>query len=278
MNESIVTFGRHHNLCGIVSRTAAPLKRLPAVIILNSGLINKPGPFGLNTRLARQIAEQGFIVLRFDLSGIGDSPKHSDNRDRHQQIIGDIKDAMDMLQSEYGVKTFIPMGICAGADNAHRIMQEDDRLSGVIFLDGYAYPTLKYQLIKHWRSLINPLHWLKAGIRLIKSNIQHDTNAQQAKTNQVNLFWSLPPKQQFHDDLVHAIDNNLQLFYIFTGGEKLCLYKDQFQDSFPGIDFGSQLQVDIMADAHHLFVTEQEREELGHKIITWLQQKFIGQT
>jgi len=275
MNESIVTFGRNHNLCGIVNRKQHSRLHSPAIIILNSGLINKPGPFGLNTRLARKIAEQGFIVLRFDLSGIGDSPKHADNRDRHQQIIGDVKDAMDMLQSNYGVQTFIAMGICAGADNTHRIMSEDERLSGAIFLDGYAYPTLKYQLIKHRYHALNPLYWLKAGLAPflnIPKLFHQQQTTQQA--SQANLFWSLPPKRQFQSDLIHAVEHNVQLLYIFSGGEQLCLYKNQFQDSFPDINFGDQLQVDIMPDAHHLFVTEEEREELTHKIICWLQQKF----
>ncbi len=272
MNESIVTFGRHHNLCGIVSHNDHIDPKTPAIIILNSGLVSKPGPFGLNTRLARQIAAHGFTVLRFDLSGIGDSPKHADNRDRHSQIVGDIQDAMDMMQSQYNIQTFIPMGICTGADSAHRIMREDERLSGAIFLDGYAYPTLKYKFMKHRRHLINPFHWLKAGIQSISHT---NTPTPDGDNKQVNLFWSLPPKQTFHDDLVNAISRDIQLFYIFSGGEGMCTYKNQFRDSFPDINFKNQLHIIIMPDAHHLFITEQEREELGEHIVNWLQRKFI---
>ena len=45
-----------------------------AVVLLNAGLIHRSGPFRLYTRLARKLAKSGYIVLRFDLPGIGDAP------------------------------------------------------------------------------------------------------------------------------------------------------------------------------------------------------------
>ena len=45
----------------------------PALILVSAGLLSKAGPYRLYATLARKLAKEGFLVLRFDLGGIGDS-------------------------------------------------------------------------------------------------------------------------------------------------------------------------------------------------------------
>jgi alpha-beta hydrolase superfamily lysophospholipase len=49
-------------------------RRLPPILFLNAGVIDHVGPARLWVELGRRWAEAGFQVIRFDLSGIGDSP------------------------------------------------------------------------------------------------------------------------------------------------------------------------------------------------------------
>lgn len=69
--ERIVTLGPL-GLFGVVSETGAPAG--PTVMLLNAGIIDHVGPSRLWVDFARQWAARGVRVLRFDLSGLGDSP------------------------------------------------------------------------------------------------------------------------------------------------------------------------------------------------------------
>jgi alpha-beta hydrolase superfamily lysophospholipase len=55
-------------------RQAAAPRPLPPIFFLNAGVIDHVGPARLWVELSRIWAEAGFRVIRFDLSGIGDSP------------------------------------------------------------------------------------------------------------------------------------------------------------------------------------------------------------
>ena len=77
MTERIVRFGPEDGLLGILTEPVSP-PRGPAILFLNAGVLHHVGPFGWYVSLARRLAELGFLSLRFDLSGIGDSPLRND--------------------------------------------------------------------------------------------------------------------------------------------------------------------------------------------------------
>ena len=74
MSERPVMIGADRNLMGIVCEPDGPWPASrPAMIMLNAGLIHRVGPNRLHVRLARELAARGFLSLRLDLSGRGDS-------------------------------------------------------------------------------------------------------------------------------------------------------------------------------------------------------------
>src|SRR6185312_12807504 len=58
-------------LHAMVTRSVAPPRR--GVILLNAGAVGQIGPNRLHVVLARRLAAAGDLVLRLDVSGIGDS-------------------------------------------------------------------------------------------------------------------------------------------------------------------------------------------------------------
>ena len=146
--EHAYAFGSSAQLVGILTDATPALSSngLPIILLLNAGLKHRVGPFRLHVDLARELAGLGFPVFRFDLSGIGDSNSHKDDRSREDQILSDIQEAMTFVSSHKGINKFIVMGLCTGADNAHKISLRDERVSGAVFLDGYCYPTAGYYL------------------------------------------------------------------------------------------------------------------------------------
>jgi alpha-beta hydrolase superfamily lysophospholipase len=75
MKEMAVRFGKFNSLIGVITEPDPPeLGENPAIILSNAGLIHHIGPNRIYVKLARHLAENGYRVIRFDLSGVGGLP------------------------------------------------------------------------------------------------------------------------------------------------------------------------------------------------------------
>lgn len=102
------------------------------IIALNSGLLDRSGPRRLYIRLARQLAELGFGVLRVDLPGVGDSagPPPGTHFDCHDPAhVAGIVDHVILTRKP---KNVLLLGLCAGARVAVKAAGLDPRIGGVI--------------------------------------------------------------------------------------------------------------------------------------------------
>ncbi len=144
----MVLLGRDRSLVGILTDPQLPPRGegaghavttdrgYPAVLILNAGFIHRIGPNRLHVRLARRLSKLGFPVLRFDFSGIGDSPPSRTAIPFDRRALDEAREAMDFLQRTCGAQSFIPVGICSGADVGFAVAQADDRVIGAILING----------------------------------------------------------------------------------------------------------------------------------------------
>ena len=139
MREEAVLFGASKSLVGVVTDQAEEGSARPAVILLNSGIIHRVGPNRLYVSLARRLARAGFVVLRFDLSGIGDSVIRKDNVPFEKSSVQETQEAMDYLGSIRGVDRFLLAGICTGAVVAYQTALADHRVAGAILINGQGY-------------------------------------------------------------------------------------------------------------------------------------------
>src|ERR1700754_2059370 len=74
IHDQVVMIGARNSMVGLVTQPVdyEPSDR-PVFVILNSGIIHRVGHHRMYVSLARMLARAGYQVLRFDLSGIGDS-------------------------------------------------------------------------------------------------------------------------------------------------------------------------------------------------------------
>jgi pimeloyl-ACP methyl ester carboxylesterase len=138
VTEDVLVFGQEDaNLVGII--TDPPEGRrdpnLPGVILLNPGLIHRVGPHRLYVKLARALAEQGHVVLRFDLSGVGESRPRAEIVSGAHGAVLDTFDAMAWLYWARGVKGFILMGHCSGGWHSLLTAHESPPVCGVVAMD-----------------------------------------------------------------------------------------------------------------------------------------------
>jgi alpha-beta hydrolase superfamily lysophospholipase len=118
LDESQILFGIVS--APVVSNGAAPPRRR-AILMLNAGAIHHIGPNRLYVTLARGWAAQGYVVLRADLSGIGDSaprPGAAENDVYSPHAQADVGLALEFLGRQPGADGCIVVGVCSGAYNA----------------------------------------------------------------------------------------------------------------------------------------------------------------
>jgi len=140
--ERPVVFGSRHALFGIVTEPPSIDRPVTAVILLNSGATHHVGGSRMHVTLARRWAGDGYLVLRFDLAGLGDSVTNSDQSNYDvfpEHALSDIKDAINFLSANYTIESIALGGICSGAYHAFRAVAESFPVSGVLLVNPSNY-------------------------------------------------------------------------------------------------------------------------------------------
>jgi alpha-beta hydrolase superfamily lysophospholipase len=121
--ERPVFFTSETLLFGIVTEPRQGEVRRRAVLMLNAGADYHIGASGMYVGLARRWARSGYVVMRMDLGGLGDSGTRlgrPDNEIFPPAALDDIRAAIEVLHSRYGVNDITLAGVCSGAYHALR--------------------------------------------------------------------------------------------------------------------------------------------------------------
>ncbi len=109
----------------------------PTILLLNIGSNHHTGSHRLYVTMARSWAVLGYQVVRLDVSGIGDSAAdvNPDGAVYSTRSTDDVRRAMDLLESAYGVRRFVLCGVCSGAYMAYHTAAQDARVTGVALVN-----------------------------------------------------------------------------------------------------------------------------------------------
>lgn len=141
MKEHAVVFGHESPLVGIVTEPDFVLSGGPVCLFLNAGLGHRVGPNRFYVSLARRLAEMGLTSLRFDFSGIGDSPPSPSVDDSEERGVNETMQAMDFLAGSLGPSTFVPIGLCSGGNIAFALATRDERVAGAVLINAATVPS-----------------------------------------------------------------------------------------------------------------------------------------
>lgn len=279
MKETAVCFGTTRSLSGVLTEPSRDQGGRPAVLLLNAGLLHRVGPNRLYVTLARRLAAAGFPVLRFDFSGLGESESRRDELTIEQSTLAEGREAMDFLVSLGIADRFVPMGLCAGAENAHRIAVQDPRVSGAVMIDGYAYRTAGFYL-RHlgrrvtsgrtWRNFLTGQSGWRRTFRGVLAG-GDDAPANGAAAGGLNFLRVFPPKAVCKAELEGLLARPVDLFLLYTGGgmEDYYNYPTQFGDAFPALRDHPRIRVQFIASADHTFTLRSDQEQLVSSIASW---------
>jgi len=271
--EQIARFGTEQNLNGILAepRDGGHVIK-PAIVILNSGVVHRIGHHRMYVTMARRLAAAGHAVLRFDLSGIGDSASRSGSLEPGAAAKADVASALDWLSETRGIKTAVLLGLCSGADLALKYGYTDDRISGLVLLDPTIPPTWRFYVryighrvtnIRSWQTFLlgRGRIWGDLVTRIFAAVGIPLTEAQRRLVD-----------PQSHANLEalykHSLKNNLRLLVVFTQG--FAEYPEQLLHAFPSLTFGNMLTLEYFNDCDHVFTSAKHRERLNQLVQTFL--------
>jgi alpha-beta hydrolase superfamily lysophospholipase len=140
--EEPVFFGPQSLVFGIITEPQAGEKRRRAVILLNAGADYHVGANGMYVALARRWARRGYVVLRMDFAGIGDSgtrPGQSTDEVFPPDAMEDIRAAVDMVSARFGTRQISLAGLCSGAYHALRAAVEKLAINRILMINPQNY-------------------------------------------------------------------------------------------------------------------------------------------
>lgn len=277
-SEQALLFGRSKSLLGILTRPASGARsRQPAVVILNTGIVHRVGHHRMYVTLARELAARGHSVLRFDLSGIGDSRSRGEDRDPMTTFQADLADAIEMLASQ-GLESFVVVGLCSGADIALQYGASDRRIAGLVLLDPTIPPTLRFYADYVSQRLGRLRSWLNfaRGRGRIWRDFVDGMRVALTPAQFKNATSLIDPQTRglLQAQYKAVVARGAKLLVVLTGGpnEGRQSYREQMLDAFPDVPFGNQLLLQHFKECDHTFTSDADRKRLNELVMTWIEQ------
>lgn len=270
--ERVCKFGSHGGLVGIMTEpdgdVEVQIAVRPAIVVSNVGLNHRSGPNRLWATFARRMAEHGFVTLRFDTSGLGDSSSRADTLSTSDRHVLDMREAVSYVLQKQQVSSVALIGLCSGVDPVHAVAADDPRVSHALFLDGYHYDTPQHLLNIGLLKLFQPRYYARA-LRRFSSRVPGETVAGAA--DEV-LTREYPPKEKTRQDLDAMLSRGVRIYACFTGGfSHYYSYADQFFDMLPdGNSLRGKVSLYLFPQADHLFSGVDVKESLYRSMAQFL--------
>ena len=258
VRESAHAFG--DGLVGILSHPATPAPRATALILLNAGMVHRVGPFRGYVQLARVLADAGFVVLRFDQPGLGDSaaPVAADGVREAA-----IRAAMALVTEQAGVSRFVLGGICSAADDAFNLSDRDRRIVGLLLLDGLAYPT--------------PGFWIRHVVPRVLDprRVWRRVRAMFEGRPSQGSFRDFPPQAVARGRLGDLVVRDVRMLFLYTGAVyRYFNHRGQLANCLGRAARAPQVSLEYWPDCDHTFYLRRDRQRLQAVVLGWMHEQF----
>jgi pimeloyl-ACP methyl ester carboxylesterase len=251
MRESACQFGPHRQLAGVLTEPEISTQRR-AVVLVSAGVTPKFGPFRLYVELARRLARAGYRTLRFDLGGIGDSGEAYAGYPLEQRTYLQIKAALDHLGERFQLDGIVLAGLCSGADDSFRQAERDERVTGVVMVDPFAYRTIGFL----WRHLL-----FRAQRRLLRAVGLYRPPTKNRAASLVD--YEHLPLVESRRILRELLRRQVQVSFVYTGGMREHFnHPGQLRAMFRDTPLSARVSVDYLPQLEHTQLLQAERRIL----------------
>ncbi len=292
MNEKIINLEKNNAVVGILSSSTNNIysNNDICVIFINAGLIHKIGPNGLYVKMARSLAIDGITTFRFDFSGLGDSEISINSLDYEKNKISEIQLAMDCIFEKTGINRFVLSGMCTGAEDAFKAAKVDDRIMGLILIDGIYQErefvekiyniALKNCAIRYYKKHIFSFkRWVKiiTGksniVRLVLKIIIYSIRGLSKKIflKGVKHNENVDADQFAIDDWIKLLNKNIKTYLIFSEGSPMIdVFNLTIAKQLKDYTNNHNLQINVIKDVDHNFTPIWAQELSTTLICKWI--------
>jgi pimeloyl-ACP methyl ester carboxylesterase len=287
IKEQALLLGPRRSLVGVITEgDAAGGTDRPTVVILNSGIIHRVGANRMSVTLARALAASGHAVLRFDLSGVGDSEARPEGLPPVDGSLADIKEALDALEASRRTRRVILAGLCAGADLALLQARFDRRVVGAVLLDPSMPRTLRHRLYHYRGRLFRLESWLNVArgrnpvgralrAQLARRDPSVARDPASARDPRERVLRDPEVRVYLERAYQAALGHGTQFMAVLSGERSY--YREQLLDAFPKAPFGQQLRLEYFREADHMFSAQEDSARLVRTIVDWTTKtRFAG--
>jgi hypothetical protein len=241
--ERAVRFGTDQMLFGIVTEPGSGEARR-AVVLLNAGADVHVAFGRLYVTLARRWAALGFVVLRMDLAGLGDSetrPGRADNDVFPAAALDDVRMGLEFVRAHYGVHDVTAGGLCAAAYHALRAAAAGLTVNRILLVNPLNFywkqgtPITDLQpadLMRDWDShrgrWSSKTAWKKflsgkvsvARVKHVTQVVSHRVrSAVESTLREVARYLRVPVPQDLGRELEEIAARGIQIDFVFGRGE-----------------------------------------------------------
>lgn len=288
VTEEAILFGGSNSLVGIVTTPPRVGDGRPAVILLNAGIIHRVGPGCLYVKLARRLARLGFVVLRFDCSGIGDSPSRRDNLPFARSAPQEAQEAMNYLASTHGVRSFVLGGLCTGAVVSYQAALDDPRVTGLLLLNAQGLIPESEEQVQALiakrasrqyylrRALYSPASWRKLFSG--GADLRHILGALGLKSGalRTSSAGASPEVEKIMRNLQALVDRGTEMFFVYCEGDPGI---DELQiimgNRMPELRGRKNVRYSIIEKTDHMLTLLAKQETFLKQATDWLQETSV---
>ncbi|TWU48323.1 serine aminopeptidase domain-containing protein [Rubripirellula reticaptiva] len=270
-DQQAIVFGKYEHLLGVWKNADAESMSGVAVVMVTPGMLHHSGPFRLHVDLANELSTIGIPSLRFDLSGIGESLGVGVTGRSIDRAANEIAQAIDWILKHTKSRQVVLFGLCSGADDSVHAALSDERVVGVIAMDGCGYRTPGFHVhrfIGHTLPrILRPSKWMKLVKRIgvddneISSSLQPGTDVRE-----------FPSRDQSVQELKQLARRKVQMHFVYTGGVgEYFNYAGQFTEMFPELAGEPYVSSHYFAAMDHVAILAEDRAVLVNHIVNRVQ-------
>ena len=277
-------FGDQSPLVGIITEPDAGVRgNVPVFLFLNAGLDHRVGPNRLYVTLARRLVEVGVASLRFDFSGIGDSPVSRSLDASAERGVNEAKQAMNFLARSVGAEAFVPLGICSGADTAFALANADERVAGAVLINPTTIPSAhtEKQSREAWRRAQAHHHGSRLGdwkswTRVLtgRSDLPGLFRSTLRLTRRAFRVQAAPVRNVDLGLLPELGERGVELLAVFSEGDIGLELLATHVGSFENLGSMNRFRLEIIRDTDHLFTPLCDQQRIEALVVDWAAQRL----
>ena len=287
MNERPLVFGAVRSLVGIMTTPAVEFSgdtSLPALLILNAGLVHRVGPNRLHVKVARRMAERGFVSVRFDFSGIGESLPRSDSLPYTQSTVLEVREVMDAVTELTGIRSFCLMGLSSGALVSLETALTEPRVIGAAIVNPHGFAdsaewgahveTLSEGNI-YARNLLTPHSWVrlltgKTNYRRLAETLWYRVVRRKTKVENISsVVHEMQPK------LSAFLGLKIRILLLFSEKDRSIVNFDEILGDRWQRNLCGNVEMVIVPEANHTFAGPVHLEQAINTIDDWMTKGFL---